>query len=105
MSTKLCHLDELSDPGSKGFDLEPPVFIVKKNSQVYGYLNHCPHTGVNLEWLPNDFLNIDKTCIQCSLHGATFTIESGSCIQGPCNGTGLTPVNLTIDSDGYIKLD
>ena len=105
MSNKLCHISELNDPGAMGFDLEPPVFIVRKNDHVYGYINKCPHTGVNLEWQEHDFLNIDKTFIQCSLHGAIFSIESGSCIHGPCNGTGLKSIELNIDDNGDIHLD
>lgn len=104
MSNKLCHINDLNDPGAKGFDFETPVFVVKKDNQVYGYINKCPHTGVNLEWQENDFLNIDKTFIQCSVHGAIFSIESGSCIQGPCNGIGLKAIDLLIDDNGDIHL-
>ena len=105
MSNKLCHINDLSDSEARGFDLEPPVFIVKKDNQIYAYINKCPHAGVNLEWQENDFLNIDKTFIQCSVHGAIFSIESGTCIQGPCNGSGLTSVKLLIDDNGDIYLE
>lgn len=104
MKNKLCHINDLADPDARGFKQEPPVFIVKKDNQVFGYINKCPHTGVNLEWQEHDFLNIDKTYIQCSMHGAIFSIESGSCIHGPCNGSGLTRINLSVDDEGNIHL-
>ena len=76
--------------------------LVKKDSQVYGYKNKCPHAGVNLEWQPDDFLNLEKALIQCSVHGAQFMIESGRCISGPCNGDYLDSIELEIDEAGDI---
>ena len=109
MSEKLCNINDISEPGAKGFELrndygEFLMFLVKKDGQVYGYENKCPHAGVNLEWRPDDFLDIDKSLIQCSVHGALFTIESGNCVGGPCNGQGLHPVNIDIDDQGDIYL-
>ena len=108
MRQKLCHLNELDDPGSRGFALELDndddllLFLVKKDGQVYGYKNKCPHAGVNLEWQPDDFLNLEKALIQCSMHGAQFMIESGRCISGPCNGDYLDSIELEIDETGDI---
>ena len=109
MSKKLCHINDIDDPGSMGFETrlnnqELSLFIVKKDGQVYGYENKCPHVGINLEWRPDDFLDMDKALIQCSVHGALFIIESGECAGGPCNGNGLTPVTLDLDEEGNIHL-
>lgn len=105
----LCHITDIADPGAKGFSLkqgrkERLLFIVKKDDQVYAYENQCPHAGINLEWQEDDFLDMDKAHIQCSVHGALFKIENGDCLGGPCNGEGLTPVETEIDSDGTIFL-
>ena len=110
MSIELCHLDEIDDPGAKGFELvvngrEFLMFLVKKDGQVYGYKNHCPHAGVNLEWRPDDFLDMDKALIQCSVHGALFVMESGECAGGPCNGKGLETLKINVDDAGLISLD
>jgi nitrite reductase/ring-hydroxylating ferredoxin subunit len=109
MPIKLCHIDALQDPGSKGFELDRNqqalnIFIVKKNNQVFGYLNQCPHAGINLEWLPDDFLDMGKDLIQCSVHGALFVIETGDCAGGPCNGQPLQSIKLDIDVEGNIYL-
>ena len=108
MLTRLCHIDELADPGTKGFELHPTdpiqqVFLVKKKGQVYGYRNSCPHRGINLEWQPDDFLSLDQTLIQCAVHGANFDIESGECVSGPCVGESLAPIELVIDDRGKIS--
>ncbi len=109
MTNKLCNIDDIKDPGAKGFQLdssnnEKNIFLVKKNGQVYGYKNKCPHVGVNLEWQPDDFLDIDKALIQCSVHGAIFKIETGECAGGPCNGNNLQTIAISIDNNGDIFL-
>lgn len=110
MPIKLCHINELEDPGSRGFTLtrygrEFLMFLVKKDGKIYGYENRCPHAGINLEWREDDFLDLDKALIICSVHGALFTIDSGSCVVGPCNGRGLNPLDLHQDTDGFIYLN
>jgi nitrite reductase/ring-hydroxylating ferredoxin subunit len=109
MTQRLCHRDDIAEPGAKGFELERDnreflMFLVKKDGQVFGYENRCPHAGVNLEWRPDDFLDMDGALIQCSVHGALFLIESGECVGGPCNGQGLTPVPIRVDDQGDIHL-
>jgi nitrite reductase/ring-hydroxylating ferredoxin subunit len=73
------------------------VFLVRKGDAVYGYINHCPHTGVNLEWVPNQFLDASGGFIQCATHGALFRIEDGFCLRGPCVGARLRSIELGID--------
>ena len=71
-------------------------FVVMYQGNYYAYLNRCPHTGVNLEWQPNQFLDRTHQFIQCSTHGARFKIENGLCIYGPCQGRSLQPINIEI---------
>jgi len=109
MLEQLCHIDDVSDPGAKGFSLkqgrkERLLFIVKKEGSVYAYENKCPHAGINLEWQEDDFLDTDKSNIMCTVHGALFKIETGDCLGGPCNGNGLTAANIEVDKDGNILL-
>lgn len=80
------------------------IFIIKRDNQLYGYLNQCPHAGLNLEWLPDDFLDNDKEFIQCAVHGALFVIETGECAGGPCNGKPLKTIRLETDTAGNIFL-
>ena len=110
MLEHLCNINEIEDPGAKGFTFKKSrkeclVFIVKKDKQVYAYENHCPHAGINLEWQENDFLDNEQAFIQCSVHGALFTIEKGECAGGPCNGQGLTPLVIDISTNGDIHLN
>jgi len=96
---QLCHIDEIPRESTRGFSTDKTgaseeVFIVNQQGNMFGYINRCPHTGAPLEWMPDQFLSLDGETIQCSLHGARFTIDEGHCIQGPCAGQGLTPIKL-----------
>lgn len=102
----LCRLDELADPGSKGFETiagEKPFFLVRRGAEVFGYRNNCPHYGAPLDWKPDAFLSYDKDMILCSMHSALFNIDDGICVDGPCPGQGLEPVPLEL-KDGSVYL-
>ncbi|MDV3238761.1 MAG: Rieske (2Fe-2S) protein [Gammaproteobacteria bacterium] len=103
---RLCRFDELADPDSRGFAVQTAagpedIFIVRRGAQVFAYVNHCPHTGSPLDWLPDQFLSLDRRLIQCAMHAALFRIEDGRCVAGPCAGRALTPVSVTVEG-GWI---
>ena len=63
MTTKheICCLGDMPDNEAKGFTIETEakqlaILIFRKDDRFYGYVNRCPHTGVNLEWYPISFL-------------------------------------------------
>ena len=108
MTIPLCQTEEISDPGSKSFEIEQgrrklSLFVVHKDGKFSGYINSCPHTGVNLEWQEDQFLDMDNMFIQCSTHDALFEIDTGLCIAGPCVGDSLEPVDLVIE-DGQLSV-
>jgi nitrite reductase/ring-hydroxylating ferredoxin subunit len=107
--TVLCRLDDIADPGSRGVTVNTAeglldIMLIRKSGQVYGYLNSCPHTGGPLDWMPDQFLDLDRRYIQCATHDALFRIADGVCIAGPCSGEQLTRVSVTQGVDGEIML-
>jgi nitrite reductase/ring-hydroxylating ferredoxin subunit len=99
--TRLCALNDLKAIDGKGFSFGQgrfafSMFVVRRNDKVYGYLNDCPHTRGPLEFTPDQFLDVEKTHILCSRHGAVFRFEDGLCISTPCPGAYLTPVAVEI---------
>jgi nitrite reductase/ring-hydroxylating ferredoxin subunit len=91
---------DIPENGSKGFERNgEKYFAVKKDNTVYIYKNSCPHIGVALEWVEDQFLDSSHTMIQCANHGALFVIESGACVAGPCSGQSLTAVKFSIQND------
>lgn len=104
----LFHLDELVNNTCRTFRVPDgqftrEIFAVFRDDEFFVYENSCPHTGVALDWMPNQFLNIDKTHIMCSTHGALFRIEDGFCVYGPCSGQSLKSVEVTVE-DGVVRL-
>ncbi len=103
----LCRLDEIADPGSRGFEVEiegrpQPIFVVRKEGRVRGYVNRCPHIGAELNWQPDAFLDDEGRLIQCSVHMALFEIEDGHCVAGPCKGDHLEPLDVRVESDHVV---
>lgn len=95
----LCRSEQLAEGEAIGIPhndgpLAHGYVLIRRAGKLYAYKNRCPHTGVNLEWLPNQFFDSTGHYLQCSVHGAIFDIENGHCLQGPCAGDALTTVNV-----------
>jgi nitrite reductase/ring-hydroxylating ferredoxin subunit len=96
---------EIPEGGSRAFaHAGEKYFAVKKYGKIYAYKNSCPHIGVGLEWVENQFLDSSGCMIQCANHGALFVIETGKCVAGPCSGQKLTAMKFTLHDD-FIVLD
>ncbi|WP_166252717.1 Rieske (2Fe-2S) protein [Marinobacter salicampi] len=78
-------------------------FVVRANGRLRGFVNRCPHLGIELNWMPERFLDSGGSFIQCATHGALFTLDTGECIAGPCAGGALTPLE-TRENDGQIEV-
>lgn len=90
---ELCDVSGFEELQTKGFEIEGKnLLLVKHRDQFYLYENSCPHRSIPLEWQPDQFLDVEKTFIQCATHGALFKIETGECIAGPCVADSLTAV-------------
>ena len=104
--TILCHINDIEDEKSKALSHgEDSLFAVKKNGQVYVYRNKCPHLGVQLNWMEDQFLDSDGSLIQCTTHGALFLIESGECVAGPCIKKHLEAVPVKIIDQQVTLID
>ncbi len=98
---RLCEWRELPETGSKAFTLHGPqgaeeIFLVRMGDNVHAYRNQCPHTGGPLDWVPDQFLDLDKRYIQCATHDARFRIDDGYCVAGPCAGQSLQSLPVEI---------
>lgn len=105
---RLCRPSEIPEATGRGFSLAGgpsgaiELLAVRAGDRCLVYLNHCPHRGLNLDWVPGQFLDPDGAYIQCANHDALFRIDDGLCVAGPCAGGRLTPVPATIDADGFL---
>ncbi len=99
-------LDCVDNNSSRGITIkrgetEIKLFVIRRGQQIFCYYNICPHMGVNLDWVPDQFLDSSAQLIQCATHGALFQIEDGQCIAGPCQGQKLSPVKVNRDEDYF----
>ncbi|OZG70047.1 ferredoxin [Hahella sp. CCB-MM4] len=93
-------LDSIPEGQSKGINLDQHnLFVIHHQGRYYAYLNQCPHLGIELEWMPDQFLDHARQFIHCATHGALFLIKTGKCISGPCQGQSLQPVTVEEDGD------
>ena len=101
---KICMTEDIPEREARTFDLEDSstFFITQRDGQFFAYKNNCPHLNSELEYLENQFLDQDQEYIECSSHGALFSVETGECIAGPCMGESLTALPIKIHSDGGI---
>lgn len=100
----LCGIDDIPDPGARGFELRGThgpldIVLVRSGRTVRGYVNSCPHQGTPLETFPDRFLSLDGRELICSTHGARFRVEDGLCTRGPCKGRRLRPAEVSCDGD------
>ena len=91
----LCRLDELPDPGARGFRFEAGEaafrgFVLRRGEAVTGFIDSCPHTDGPLSPGGERYLTRDGKLLLCFQHGALFTLD-GQCIAGPCVGRALRP--------------
>ena len=105
---KICTLQELGDPESKGVTLKVgdeilEIVIVNWHGHLNAFQNSCPHTGIKLNWSSDQFLSLDECYIQCSTHGAQFRPTDGYCVWGPCAGQSLIPFKIKV-SKGTVFL-
>lgn len=101
---RLCSSSELAEAQSRGFQAaDQNLFAVRKDGQVHVFENRCPHRGIGLEWLPDQFLDSSASLIQCATHGALFLIDTGECVAGPCAGQSLRSLPA-VERDGSIWL-
>lgn len=92
----LCIESDIADPGARAFVLQIGEaffhgFVVRKDGEVAGYVDRCPHAGYPLAVELDRYLTPDGSLILCSWHGAAFEPLTGLCVGGPCAGVRLTP--------------
>ena len=70
---------------------------------VVAYRNYCRHwTDVRLD--TGEGARVTNGEVWCRRHGATFQLDTGYCDFGPCEGSMMEDVDVTV-ADGGVYLD
>lgn len=104
----LITLDSIEDGGfaevEASLDGDAESLIIHRSGAcVRAWLNVCPHAGRRLDWAPGKFLKSKEGHLICAAHGASFELERGDCIAGPCRGDSLRAVAVEV-RDGQVVL-
>jgi nitrite reductase/ring-hydroxylating ferredoxin subunit len=78
-----------------------PAFAIRCEGSVHAYVNACAHEGVELDWEEGRFFDDAGRLLVCATHGARFEPASGRCVDGPCKGRRLVPVEV-VERDGTV---
>lgn len=71
------------------------LVLLRRGGRLQAWLNVCPHAGRRLDWAPGKFL-VSNGLLVCAAHGASFELEQGRCVAGPCKGASLAPVTVVV---------
>ncbi len=109
MSAILCPLIEVSAAGKEViFDPQGKrcyLMLFEQAGEILAYHNVCPHQGRNLNYAPDRFLFDPQGQLVCPHHGALFDINSGICLQGPCQGAALRKAAVHIEHGNVLLAD
>lgn len=79
------------------------LVLYRLGEEVRAWLNVCPHAGRRLDWAPGQFLKSKDGHLVCAAHGASFELDRGDCVAGPCRGDALRAVQVQV-RDGEVWL-
>ena len=105
----ICSSDDLAT-GGLGVRFEVadengtwPAFVVRHPQGVAAYINRCAHLALELDWSRGYFFDLDQRYLICATHGALYTADTGECVSGPCNGSGLETLKV-VETGGTVYL-
>jgi nitrite reductase/ring-hydroxylating ferredoxin subunit len=107
-ATSLISLDRVPDGGFAEVEVTldgdaESLLLYREGERVSAWLNICPHAGRRLDWAPGQFLRNKEGLLVCAAHGATFELQGGQCVAGPCRGESLRAVDVAV-RDGSVWL-
>ena len=104
----LANLEQIEDGGFHEVEATldgdaESLILYRDGDDVRAWLNVCPHAGRRLDWAPGKFLKSRDGHLVCAVHGATFELQGGECVAGPCRGALLRAVAVQV-RDGHVYL-
>lgn len=107
---RITNLDDIPKHGLKFEYKEGPfdeegILVKLRDGSIRAYKNECRHLPMRLDGRePSSFFDPSKVKLQCSAHGAVYQLEDGLCTSGPCKGSHLKVVPVSVE-DGVVFVD
>lgn len=74
-------------------------FVALFNGVPRAWENVCRHIPITIDYGDNRFFNAEGTRIVCQTHGASYEPDTGLCVEGPCAGARLKPLQVEVEGD------
>ena len=106
---ELCNVADIEPGAIKEFSFSTEskypfhLFVFNDAGTLRCYMNRCPHFGIKLNLLPDQFFTYDRSQFMCCHHLARFNITDGLCTDGPPEGLNLEIIPITVN-DGIITI-
>jgi nitrite reductase/ring-hydroxylating ferredoxin subunit len=103
----LAQVDALPDPGAIVVVPHPDepfvsILVTRKGDAISAFRNKCPHAGYPLQHSSGRVIVQEGRFLVCAAHGASFTLDNGACVGGPCNnGDALERIAIVV-RDGAV---
>jgi len=104
---RLCALADIPDGG--GHEVvtvnasgELRILLLRRGSEVWGYINRCPHFLIPLNYRPDVFCTYEAKVLMCAHHSSMFRFEDGYCFDGPCQGKNLERVQVVMEEGAVL---
>ena len=109
ISVPLMQLDKIKDGGFAEIEVIldhvlESMILYRNGASVCAWRNICPHAGRRLDWAPGEFLKSKQGFLVCAAHGASFELQNGRCVSGPCQGASLQHIAIMV-RDGAVFLE
>ncbi len=113
MEVFVCREEELGQGAVRtaqlGHDSEgrpiQALLLRDESGAVVAYRNLCRHLPVPLDGGTGELLSEDGMHLVCGTHGATYRLNDGYCVDGPCEGMALEPLTVRADrGDLYVTV-
>lgn len=96
----LARVEDIPDGGAILADGEA-LILTRVGARVFAYRNRCPHAGHTLQRRSGKLIVQEGRYLLCAAHLASFALESGACVGGPCFETGLARMPIEV-RDGAV---
>lgn len=102
----LARTDDVPDGGAiclyfREGDSVFSMILARRGDALFAYENSCPHMGFPMERFDGSVLVQEGRFIVCTAHGASFTMEDGACVGGPCHRRSLAKLEIDV-RDGAV---
>jgi nitrite reductase/ring-hydroxylating ferredoxin subunit len=104
----LARVKDVPQDGAAAFDFAEgearfSLILARRGENVFAYENRCPHAGSPMERPDGRVIMQAGQFLICSVHAASFDVETGQCAGGPAIGRALIRVAISV-ADGEIRM-